>query len=379
MNEQNPSTAAIVFAYLVVYIVWGSTFFFIEKALHSFPPFVLGSIRFIIAGTLLMGYCGLKGYKIFNRADIKQAMFVGFLLLFVDMAAIIWSEQYISSGIVSIISAATAIWFIIFDKPKWKENFSSKPIIMGLLLGFSGVFMLFAEQIFAQQDSAEKSQNLTAMAVMTLGTIGWTIGSLASKYSQKRKPAAEQTDKTEKTEKTDKKKEEPLNVMVKTAWQMVTAGTTFTVVALLTGEYQSFDYTRVLPADWGAMIYLVIMGSILAFSSYIWLLQMRPATEVSTYAYVNPIVALMLAHFFTNHQVTALQIFGLIIVLFSVLLMNWNLYKNNRTLRALRHRKKLKKLKNMAPKSSIPRIIEVAEFDYKEKKKLQKDKTENEA
>lgn len=360
MSEKNPTVASIIFAYLVVYIVWGSTFFFIEVALRSFPTFVLGSIRFIIAGTLLMGYCGLKGYKIFNRADVKQAIFVGFLLLFIDMAAIIWAEQYISSGIVSILSAATAIWFVVLDKPKWKENFSSIPIILGLLLGFGGVVLLFAEQLMGQEDNSERSQNLLAMGVLILGTIGWTIGSLVSKYSKK-----------PKSSNPDAPKEEPLNVMVKTAWQMVTAGIAFTTVALLNGEYASFDYKAVLPADWGAMIYLALMGSILAFSSYIWLLQVRPATEVSTYAYVNPIVALFLVHFFTDHQVTSLQIGGLIIVLLSVLLMNWNLYKDNRTFRAIRHRKKLKRLRHMAPKSSIPRIIEVAEFDDKEKKKQQ--------
>ncbi|MBE8720974.1 EamA family transporter [Sphingobacterium pedocola] len=356
MEEKNPSTGNIVFAYLVVYIVWGSTFFFIEKALHSFPPFVLGSIRFIIAGALLMGYCVLKGYRIINWTDIKQAVFIGFLLLFLDMAAIIWAEQYISSGIVAILSAATAIWFIIFDRPKWKENFSSLPIVLGLLFGFGGVVMLFAEQIFIQGDQAEKSQNLLAMAVLTCGTIAWTIGSLFSKYNQKSKPIT-------------KKRHPSLNVMVKTAWQMVTAGVAFTMVALINGEYSSFNADEVPLESWGFMAYLALMGSILAFSSYIWLLQVRPATEVSTYAYVNPIVALILVHFFTNHNVTALQIAGLVIVLFSVLLMNWNLYKNNRTFRAIKHRKKLKRLKHMAPKSSIPRIIEVADFNEKEKNK----------
>lgn len=348
---------SIIFAYLVVYIVWGSTFFFIEKALRSFPPFVLGSIRFIIAGALLMSYCALKGYRLFDRESIRYAVFIGFLLLFIDMAAIIWSEQYISSAIVSIISAATAIWFIIFDKPKWKANFSSIPILIGLALGFSGVIMLFAEQIFGQQQTDQSSQKLIAMIVLTIGTIGWTIGSLLSKYIQEKK-----------NQKADNKPKKSLNVIVKTAWQMITAGVAFTLTALLNGEYQAFDYKEVLPADWGAMVYLATMGSILAFSCYIWLLQVRPATEVSTYAYINPIVALLLAHFFTDHEVTKLQIIGLVVVLFSVLLMNWNLYKNNRTIRIIRARKKLKRLRHMAPKSSIPRIIEVADFDTKEKK-----------
>lgn len=365
MEDNKVSVVSIVLAYLVVYIVWGSTFFFIEEALRSFPPFVLGSIRFIIAGSLLMGYCTIRGYRIFNKFDIRQAVFVGFLLLFVDMAAIIWSEQYISSGIVSILSAATAIWFIIFDKPKWKENFSSMPILLGLIFGFAGVIMLFAEQLLTDNVPAEeRSQNLTAMVVLTFGTIGWTIGSLYSKYYQKPKTA-------------DKKKGTSLNVMVKTAWQMVTAGVAFTLVALLKGEYSIFDYTAVHAADWGAMIYLVIMGSILAFSSYIWLLQVRPATEVSTYAYVNPIVALLLVHFFSDHKVTMLQIIGLGIVLVSVLLMNWNLYKDSRAIRAIRYRKKLKKLRHMAPQSSIPRIMEVAEHLRKQKRKAQKKEEKN--
>ena len=225
--------------------------------------------------------------------------------------------------------------------------------------------MLFAEQLLTDNVPAEeRSQNLTAMVVLTFGTIGWTIGSLYSKYYQKPKTA-------------DKKKGTSLNVMVKTAWQMVTAGVAFTLVALLKGEYSTFDYTAVHAADWGAMIYLVIMGSILAFSSYIWLLQVRPATEVSTYAYVNPIVALLLVHFFSDHNVTMLQIIGLGIVLVSVLLMNWNLYKDNRAIRAIRYRKKLKKLRHMAPQSSIPRIMEVAEYLRKQKRKAQKKEEKN--
>ncbi len=365
MLSNKSAFVSILLAYLVVYVVWGSTFFFIEKALRSFPPFVLGSIRFVVAGTLLMAYCALRGYRLFNRRDIRQAVFIGFLLLFVDMASIIWAEQFISSGIVSILSAATAIWFVLLDKPKWKENFSSAPIVMGLLLGFSGVVLLFAEQIIGVEHRNGNRQSLIAMVVMILGTIGWTVGSLFSKYMQ------------EKNKARAKKQEKSLNVIVKTAWQMVTAGVAFTVTATLNGEYHHFDFSEVYPSDWASMAYLIVMGSILAFSCYIWLLQVRPATEVSTYAYINPIVALLLVHYFTAHHVTKLQIIGLLVVLLSVLLMNWDLYKNNRTFRIIRARKKLKRLKHMAPKSSIPRIIEVVDFQNKEEKRVRKKKSQD--
>lgn len=353
----------IIFAYIVVYIVWGSTFFFIEKALHVFPPFVIGSIRFIIAGSILMLYCWIKGFKLYNKRAIKEAMFIGFMLLFLDMAAIIWSEQYISSGIVSIISAATVIWFIVLDKPKWRENFSSPTIVIGLLLGFSGVFMLFAEQIFQNdQDEHNQSMILIAMIVMTLGTIAWTIGSLYTKYSRQRSM------ERAKLENKEIDQDDDLHVMVKTSWQMLTAGLAFTLVGATNGDYARFDFRMVPMEYWGAMAYLIVMGSILAFSCYIWLLQVRPATEVSTYAYVNPIVALLLVHFFTEHEVTRLQIIGLSVVLFSVLLMNWNLYRDSKLLYNYKRKRRIKKLRNMAPRSSIPRIIEVVEF-VKSKKK----------
>lgn len=362
-------TSTVIFAYVVVYIVWGSTFFFIEKALYAFTPFVLGSIRFIIAGSLLMLYCWLRGHRLFIKRAVKDAALVGFLLLFVDMAAIIWSEQYISSAIVTIISAATAIWFILLDKPKWKQNFTNPYTVIGLVLGFLGVILLFAEQLFSvQSESTEESDiKLIAMLVMTFGTIGWTVGSLISKYSRERRLASTQ----------GSKKEEDLHVMVKTAWQMVVAGTTFTVVALLNGEYRAFDIQAVPLAYWGAMIYLALMGSILAFSSYIYLLQVRPATEVSTFAYVNPIVALLLAHYFTDHVVTPLQIGGLAVVLFSVLLMNWNIYRDSSLFRNYKRRRKIRKLRHMAPQSSIPRIVELVEFVTKRSKKTKKRKTQS--
>ncbi len=118
--------------------------------------------------------------------------------------------------------------------------------------------------------------------------------------------------------------------MVKTAWQMITAGVLFNTVAIFNGEYANFNFANVATEDWLAMAYLTTFGSILAFGSYVWLLQYRPAVEVSTYAYVNPIVAVALSYFFTDDVVTHLQIYGLAVILFSVLLMNWNLYKNTK-------------------------------------------------
>ncbi len=310
----NTGKGAIISAYAVIYFVWGSTFFFIHKALSDFTPFILGSLRFLAASMILLTYCKMKGYKLFHKRVVKQAAIVGFLLLFIDMGALIWAEQHVSSGIAAIMAAAAALWFIILDKSQWKTNFSSMPIVLGLLMGFAGVIMLFAEQINIAGDASQRLLNLFCMGLLVLGSIAWTVGSLYSKYSQKKDEKEEQ--------------DEDLHVMVKTAWQMITAGTMFTIVALLNGEYASFDVREISVNGWFSLGYLITFGSILAFGSYIWLIQVRPVTEVSTYAYVNPLVAVALSYFFTDDIITSLQVGGLVVILISVLLMNWNLYKD---------------------------------------------------
>lgn len=357
----------VILCYAIVYIVWGSTYFFIEKALDhgsgGFAPFVLGSLRFISAGLLLMLYCKLKGYTLFKWKAVKEALFVGFLLLFVDMAAIIWAEQHISSGIVSIISAACAIWFVLLDKPKWKENFSSITTVAGVILGFCGVFMLFAEQAFTKT-AHDNTMQIIAMAVMVIGTIGWTIGSLASKYFSNNT-----NEKNEENLNDPQSEQDDLHIMVKTAWQMLTASFAFTIVAILNGEYAAFDASSISMEKWLSLIYLAIFGSIIAFSAYLWLLQVRPATEVSTYAYINPIVAMILVYFFTDHDVTRLQVWGLVVVLSSVLMMNWNMYKDTKAIAMITNRRYRK---YVVQKSSIPRIIELVEIiRLRDQKKIQ--------
>lgn len=326
MKGNQPSKWLIIAAYFVVYVVWGSTYFFIDKALHGFSPFILGSFRFIGASTLLMGYCKLKGYKLWDKQIVKQCIFTGFMLLFIDMAGIIWSEQFLPSGIVAIMAASAAIWFIVLDKPKWKQNFSSIPTVLGVLFGFIGVLMLFYEQTTTvHADADQQFLNMIGLIVLIFCSIAWTLGSLYSKYV------------TDKQKKEVTKPKEELHIMVKTAWQMITAGVLFNTVAIFNGEYANFNLANVTTEDWLAMAYLTTFGSILAFGSYVWLLQHRPAVEVSTYAYVNPIVAVALSYFFTDDVVTHLQIYGLAVILFSVLLMNWNLYKNTKLVQKILH------------------------------------------
>lgn len=324
LTSYSSNKATVVSAYIIVYFVWGSTFFFIHKALSDFTPFVLGSLRFFSASVLLMGYCKIRGYKLYNKQVVKRACVTGFLLLFVDMGALIWAEQFVSSGIAAIMAAAAALWFIILDKPQWKSNFSSVPTVLGLIVGFLGVVMLFVEQISIAGDESQRLLNIFCMVLLILGSIAWTLGSLYSKYSKIKQ----------------EEQGEDLHVMVKTSWQMITAGILFCAVASFNGEFAQFDPSVVSNSGWFSLVYLITFGSIMAFGSYIWLIQNRPITEVSTYAYVNPVVAVALSYFFTDDIITSLQVGGLVVVLASVGLMNWNLYKNSKFIKGLSSKRK---------------------------------------
>jgi len=298
----------VILAFAMIYLVWGSTFFFIHRALAGFGPFLLGAIRFGTAGLLLLGWSALKGYRVFDRRAIWHAGLMGLLLLYVDNGIIIWVEQFMPSGLVAIMSASAAIWFIVLDKPNWRANFSNLPVVIGLFMGFFGVVMLFGDRLASALDAAQQRSNLIGMGLLLIGALSWTAGSLYSKYYGKARAA------------------EAGNSIVATAWQMLIAGSAFWLTAVGRDEWSGFRFEAVPASAWYAMAYLIGMGSIVAYSSYIWLLQVRRATEVSTHTYVNPIVAVLLGAWFADEAVTYAQITALVVILASVLLINWDAY-----------------------------------------------------
>ncbi|MFA4868913.1 MAG: EamA family transporter [Pedobacter sp.] len=295
----------VILAFAIVYVVWGSTYFFIQKALAGFPPFILGAFRFLAAGFLLIIWCSIKGEKIFDKKSIKHAAIGGILMLGVGNGLVIWVEQFTPSGLVAILVSSAAMWFVILDKPKWKENLKSTSTVAGLIIGFIGVILLFAEQMMQTMNSAENGTRILGIILLLLAPIGWAAGSLYSKYNSDNK----------------------VSVSVSTSWQMLAAGLAFIPGMLITAEIKDFNLQNVSTDAWLSVGYLIIFGSILAFSAYVWLLTVRPATQVSTYAYVNPVVAVLLSILFTNESVTLIQIIGLLVILGSVLLINLAKYR----------------------------------------------------
>ena len=305
-NNKSASPIMVIFAFAIVYIVWGSTYFFIEKAVAEFPPFMLGALRFLMAGVCLTAWCIIKGEKLFGIPNIKHAIISGILLLFFGNGIIIWVEQSVPSGLASITVSSAPLWFVLLDQPKWVENFRSRSIILGMFIGLVGVLMLFSEQVSASLRGTGGVE-IGTMALLILASIAWAGGSLYSKYKSSKG-----------------------STMVNTSWQMMAAGVAFLPGMLIRDEVNGFNWTGVSSGGWLSLFYLVFLGSIAGFSAYVWLLKVRPAMQVSTYAYVNPVVAVLLAVVFANEKITLIQILGLITILGSVLLINMAKYRREK-------------------------------------------------
>lgn len=306
--QKTPSPLLVIIAFATVYIVWGSTYFFIRMAEQGgLPPFLLGAIRFTTAGLILMTWCVIKKEKIFVIKDILSASVTGILLLFVANGIVIWSEQTLPSAMVAILVSSAPIWFVLLDKPNWTVNLKNNATIFGLVIGFAGVLLLFSEQIGGIFKSPDTQSKLPWMLLLILGTISWSAGSLYSKHH----PAS-------------------VSASVNTAWQMIAAGVVYIPVSLLHGEYNHLDLHNIQTQSWMALLYLIIFGSIAAFSAYVWLLQVRPATQVSTYAYVNPVIAVILGVVFAGESISIWQLAGLFTILGSVLLINLAKYRKEK-------------------------------------------------
>jgi len=304
-SSNRPASAIkVVVAFAIVYIVWGSTYFFIRLSVLHIPPMMVGALRFLLAGTLMLLWCLFTGKKLFSWRVMRPAIVSGLLLLGTGNGALIWSEQYIPSGLAAILLAAGPVWFVLLDKGKWKENFRNRSTIVGLVVGFVGVLLLFAQQLSGGLSGDH--METVALVVLVLGSVSWAAGSLYSKY----------------------RTAEGSSNAVNAGWQMFAAGVAFIPASLVSGEWGKFHPAETPLSSWMGIAYLVTMGSLVGYSAFVWLLQVRPATQVSTHAYVNPVVAVLLGSLFAGERMSWLQLSGLAVILVSVLLINLSKYRS---------------------------------------------------
>lgn len=289
----------IILAFAAVYIFWGSTYFAIAVSVKEIPPFALAGFRFFVAGFLLFSYSKFNGQSHRGIREIIKISVPGVLMLFFGSGSVIWVEQYLASGLTSIIWAFLPIWFILLDYKEWSANFKNKYLLLGLLLGFVGIVVLLFDDAILNFDNPNILFNIP---VAIGGTIFFAVGSLLTKYTR----------------------ETHMSASIKASIQMMVAGLLAILFAFLLGETRQLVLSDISLKSLLALLYLILFGSIAAYLAYIWLLEKVPPAIVATYTYINPLVALFLGWSILNENITLKQLLVLGIILTGVIMVNLN-------------------------------------------------------
>jgi drug/metabolite transporter (DMT)-like permease len=253
-----------------LYVVWGSTYLAIAVAIETLPPFLMAAARFFLAGMLLLGWMALRNRAELRRptrAELRDSAIVGALLLGGGMGLVAWGEQTVPSGITAVLIALMPVWVAVFGRAIFAERLP-RIAVVGIVLGFVGVALLAGPTAFGAPGALDAAGLLAIIG----SPIAWSIGSL---YASHRAQLPEH----------------PLEA---TGLQMVFGSIVLLTLGLLTGEPPRFDAAAVSLPSFGAFLYLTVVGSIVAFTTYGWMLRVAPLPLVATYAYVNPIIAVIL-------------------------------------------------------------------------------------
>jgi drug/metabolite transporter (DMT)-like permease len=287
----------LLLAYFVIYVIWGTTFLGVQLSLKSFPPFLLSALRLLLAGLALTLFCLVRkeSFPPFNEL-IKHAI-CGLIIFIGGIVAVVWAQQFISSSLASTI-ITTPFWFVILDRKQWKFYFSNKWIPTGLMLGLLGVILLMSFKTGRSGSELEMMQMLAIIVIVT-GSLMWAGTSLYLKY------------KTSTT-----------TVYVSTAIQLLSAGTLTFLISYFSGEFESFSLEQVRLDSALTLLYLSLVSSLLGFLCFMWLIKVQPPAIVSTYSYVNPLIATLLGWALANENISIVQLLALLVILIGVLFVN---------------------------------------------------------
>lgn len=291
----------LVLAFFAVYIIWGTTFFGVHLSLKSFPPFLLSSLRLLIAGGALAIFCIIRKESFPSRDEISKHALCGLILFIGGIVAVVWAQQFISSSLASTI-ITTPFWFTILDKRQWKFYFSTKWIPAGLFIGLSGVILLMVFKT-GRSGAGSEIMQLAAIIVIVIGSLMWVATSLYLKY------------KTSNT-----------SVYVSTTVQLLSAGVVTLLISYFADELETFSFVNVQLDSALALLYLSLVSSLITFLCFMWLITVQPPAIVSTYSYMNPLVATILGWAFVNEHISSLQLLALGLILMGVFFVNMPKY-----------------------------------------------------
>jgi drug/metabolite transporter (DMT)-like permease len=271
--------ARIIAAFAVVYLVWGSTYLGIRWAVVSFPPFVMTASRFLVAGALLYVLARLRGAPAPDRRAWLPATVIGTLLITGGNGLVVWAEQRVPSGLTALIVAGMPLWVALFERVLPGGKPLPRARVVGLLLGFGGLALLVTGSTpesgacgsALTPCGATSGVPLLYLLAVPLASISWALGSVISRRVRL-----------------------PANQVVTSAMNMMAGGAVALGIALVSSELRGFSPGQLSAGSLAAWAYLVVFGSMLAFTCFTWLVSVVEPTRVATYAYVNPVVALLL-------------------------------------------------------------------------------------
>ncbi len=278
-------------AWIAVCIIWGTTYLAIRIGVKDLPPALFAGLRWLIAGPILMLILWSRGYKLPRKKDLAHLAVVGIFLLGIGNGLVVFSEQFLPSGLTALLITTVPFWIVAIESFMPHGTRMNLFTAGGILAGFLGIILIYGND----WSSLLKTENLEGIIGLMLAVIGWSIGSVYSKY-----------------------KKVDVHPLMGAAVEMVIAGIVLLLAALFLGEFSNFNFT---PDGFYAFVYLIIIGSLLGYASYIYAIAHLPVSFVSTYAYINPIIALFLGWIILNETISMNIILATLIILAGVMMV----------------------------------------------------------
>jgi drug/metabolite transporter (DMT)-like permease len=306
-----PKRISILLAFAAIYLIWGSTYLGILFAIKSIPPFLMAGSRFFISGVIMFVTARAGGAAVPNAATWRSAAIVGICLLVCGNGGVTIAEQWVPSGLASLLVATVPIYMALLG---WLGGSAPRPtpiIGLGLLGGFIGVGVL-AGPALTNTSSASSSHLALGMAILLVGSLIWSVGSL---YSRNAVSSS--------------------SLILAAGQQMICGGALLFLIGIFAGETRHFEFEKITALSAWAFVYLVVIGALIGYTAYFWLLRHCEPAKVATYAYINPVVALLLGTLFAHETLSLRTVLGAGLIIGSVALVITAQQFGPRTSRAL--------------------------------------------
>lgn len=291
--QYKASPAAVWAAMIAVYIAWGSTYLAIRFAVETMPPFLMAAVRFLIAGSLLFLFRRLAGDPLPRPAEIRSTAVVGLFLLLGGNGAVVWAEQSIPSGLAALMVSSSPLWMLLLEALRPGGHKPARQAVLGVIIGFAGVLLL----LWPGKSGGLLQLNPWGAGALIFATLAWAFGSIYSRYAPM-----------------------PSAPLMGSAIEMLLGGLALLTLGTATGEFSQLRLADISLRSLLGLGYLISFGSLIGYSAYTWLLQVAPTSLVSTYAYVNPLVALAIGALIGNEELSARTLLAAGIILGSVAL-----------------------------------------------------------